>query len=340
MHLNRPPIARGARGFTLIETLVVMGIISFLAAILLPAVQAARESARRATCGNNLRQIGLATAGYLNQHASFPPALISTKGLDGRNYFGYFSPHCRILPHIEQGALFDAINFGVGTWPSDTYKAGPPPGLGTLDTVNATALNTAVAVFLCPSDGGPFSKTGTNYRGNAGVGPSFAPWVETPDSGNGIFPESTVVRPEQIPDGLSHTVAFSERLRGSGGRPLEPERDYYQRKGIANTADQILLACRAAARPSAGGFVFSGRYWFWTGRERTLYTHAQSPNGEVPDCTYGGMTPAIDMSTARSHHPGGVNALMGDGSVRFVSESIAKEVWRGLGTRNGSEIVE
>ena len=108
-----------------------------------------------------------------------------------------------------------------------------------------------------------------------------------------------------------------------------------------NTADQLLIACAIAARPgNAPGFVDSGRWWFWTGRERTLYNQAQVPNGSIPDCTYGGMTPMIDMATARSPHPGGVNVLMGDGSGRFVSDSIAQPVWRAFGTRNGGELVD
>ena len=272
--------------------------------------------------------------------ASRHPSSRATARTGRPNYYGYYSPHSRFLPYLEQGPLFNAINFSVGTWPADTFMSGPPLGLGKDDRLNATALKTTIAIFLCPSDGGPFQDTGTNYRGNTGIGPGLSPWVETPDGGNGLFPEYTAVGLNQVPDGLSHTVAFSERLRGSGGPAINPERDYYKRFGIANTADQIMLACRAAARPNASGFVSSGRYWFWTGRERTLYTHTQSPNGEVPDCTYGGMTPAIDMATARSHHPGGVNALMGDGSVRFASESVSMAVWRGLGTRNGSELVE
>jgi prepilin-type processing-associated H-X9-DG protein len=144
-----------------------------------------------------------------------------------------------------------------------------------------------------------------------------------------------------VPDGLSHTVAFSERLRGSGHQPPDPERDIFRRMGIANTADQLLMACRIAARPSnVPGYDDSGRWWFWSGRERTLYNHAQAPNGSIPDCTYGAVTPMIDMATARSRHPGGVNALMGDGSCRFVLDTIDQQVWRGLSTRNGGELVD
>ena len=206
---------------------------------------------------------------------------------------------------------------------------------------NATVSGLSLSVFLCPSDGGMFRETGTNYRGNTGIGPAFMVWVETPDSGNGVFPEMEAIRPADIRDGLSHTVAFSEPVRGSGqAKSLDPERDVFRRPGIANTGDQLLKACQVRARPGNPGYATSGRWWFWTGRGRTLYTHTQEPNGAIPDCSYGNFLPEIDMATARSRHPGGVNAFMADGSVRFVSDTIARAVWRGLGTRNGGELVE
>ena len=199
-----------------------------------------------------------------------------------------------------------------------------------------------MALFLCPSDGGAFADYGANYRGNTGVGPSFAPWAESPDSGNGLFPELGQITPAQVLDGMSHTIAISERVRGSGdANHLSPERDVYQRTGVANSADELLRSCQIAGRPSnTSGFASSGRWWFWSGRERTLYNHAQGPNGRIPDCSYGGIMPAIDMAGARSRHPGGVHALFGDGSGRFVGEGIALPVWRALGTRNGGELVD
>ena len=87
-------------------------------------------------------------------------------------------------------------------------------------------------------------------------------------------------------------------------------------------------------------FRSGGLWWFWTGKDQTLYTHTQPPNGRIVDCLTSGQQPPSGMVTARSMHPGGVNALMGDGSVRFVSDSIDPAVWRGLGTRNGAELVD
>jgi len=331
----------GHNAFTLIELLATLGVLSILVALLLPAVQSAREAARRSQCQNNLHQIGLALHSYHALHNCFPVAATSLKRSHGSFYGGFYSVQVRLLPHLDQAPLFDAVNFQTGTWPLDTFMVPITDRELQINSANSTVYLTAIGAFLCPSDGGPFQDTGNNYRGNTGVGPFSSPWAESPDSGNGLFPEHGPITIPQVTDGLSHTVAFSERVRGSGREPPDPVRDTYKRTGIVHTADQLLTACRIAARPSnLSGFVDNGRWWFWTGRERTLYNHAQVPNGSIPDCTYGAFTPAIDMATARSMHPGGVHVLMGDGSGRFIPDSIAQGVWRGLGTRNGGELVD
>jgi prepilin-type processing-associated H-X9-DG protein len=208
--------------------------------------------------------------------------------------------------------------------------------------INTTALSVHVGIFLCPSDGGPFEAAGNNYRGNVGVGPDATTTAESRDSGNGLFLEIGLARPAFVTDGLSHTAAFSERLRGSAeaSRPL-PERDFWRMPGDVATADEAIIGCRAAARQGVTEvFTFGGRWWFWPGRERTLYSHTQEPNGRVPDCLFPFGITAGGMATARSWHGGGVNVLMGDGSNRFVEETIDRSVWRGLGTRNGGELVD
>lgn len=329
------------RGFTLIELMVVVGVLSILVALLLPGVQSSREAARRLQCQSNLHQLGLAMHSYHASHNCFPPATLMGRLPGGSLYGGLYSPHARMLSDLGMGPSYNAINFQAGTWPVDNFMVTVPGVRLDLDALNATVYRTTVSFFLCPSDGGPFAHAGNNYRGNTGVGPSFAQWAENPDSGNGLFPESGMVTAARVPDGLSHTVAFSERVRGSGGKRPVAERDVWRRMGLANTADQLLLGCRIAGRSTnLEGFTSSGRWWFWTGRERTLYNHAQSPNGPVPDCSYGGMIPMIDMATARSRHPGGVNVLMGDGSCRFVPSGVDQNIWRGLGTRNGRELVD
>jgi prepilin-type N-terminal cleavage/methylation domain-containing protein/prepilin-type processing-associated H-X9-DG protein len=323
-------------GFTLIETLVAIGIIGILIGLLLPAVQAAREAARRAQCQNNLRQIGIALEGYNTANGCYP--IVITNKFPP--YLGHFSIHVRLLPYLDQRPLFDAINFDVGTIPPEDTALNPQGK--AVNAPNLTVGGRTLAFFLCPSDGGAFRFAGNNYRGNVGVGPGPMQDAEFRDSGNGFFQELGLTRPSLIPDGLSHTVAFSERLRGSGTkqRPMA-ERDFWAVPGAVFLADHLLQACRVAARPHARDvFIHGGRWWFWVGRERTLYTHTQSPNGRVPDCLWPQMVAAAGMTTARSWHRGGVNALMGDGSQRFVPDSINQSVWRALGTRNGGELVD
>ena len=331
-------VERERSGFTLIEVLVVMGVLAVLAGLLLPAVQAAREAARRMQCGSHLRQLGLALHQYHDIHHSYPPR---NSTHSPQSHLGFFSPHTRMLPYLEQSTLYNAVNFTVGTVPPETMSVPLLPEWVSIIAVNLTAASTGVGVFLCPSDGGPFRASGCSYRGNTGVGPEGHTLAQYPDSGNGLLPEVEFVSMASVPDGLSHTVAFSERLFGTGRRDdPDPGRDYFGVVGQIETADQLLLGCRAYARRGSLSFVHGGRWWFWSGRERTLYNHAQVPNGRIPDCLFAGLITGQGMATARSLHLGGVNVCMGDGSVRFVSERIDQAVWRGLGSRNGGELVD
>jgi prepilin-type N-terminal cleavage/methylation domain-containing protein/prepilin-type processing-associated H-X9-DG protein len=324
------------RGFTLIELLVTIGILCLLVAIALPAVQAARESARRAQCQNNLHQIGVALHGYHVDHNTFPPANTGVHA----SYWGTFSLHVRLLPHLDQAILFNSINCAEGTWPPDTYNAPLKPWQVAVDAMNATASHASVSAFLCPSDG-LASGPSNSYRGNVGVGPAKNTSVEYPDSGNGLFPEVLMINASHITDGLSHTAAFSERLCGTGRSDSpNPGRDAFAQPFELFTADQLIQGCRLAPRQGHKPFVTNGAWWFWTGRERTLYSHAQGPNGSVPDCLMMQVITAKGMATARSLHPGGVNVMMADGSCRFVLETISQPVWRGLGTRNGAELID
>ncbi len=337
------------RAFTLIELLVVMGFLSILSALLLPAVQSAREAARRVWCANNLRQIGLALQGYESDNRCYPIQCTNIGIPDPNNpgatlmiYQGSFSIHVRLLPYLEQRPVYNSVNFAVGTIPIDDFMVPPSPQSLSLAASNATAINVCVNTFLCPSDGGRFAETGNNYRANVGLGPNASTWAEYRDSGNGFFLEGELTRPSYVTDGLSHTAAFSERLRGSGriGYPV-PERDFWAMYPDVATADELLLGCQVAARPGATAtYLLSGNRWFWYGRDRTLYTHTQQPNGRIPDCILPGAIGPPGMATARSWHQGGVNLLMGDGSVRSVEEGINLSVWRGLGTRNGGELVD
>ncbi len=339
------------RGFTLIELLVVVGVVSLLMALLLPAVQSAREAARRAQCQNNLHQIGIALQGYETDYQCFPVCCTNfdvptnIPGVMIPVYTGEFAIHTRLLPYLELRPVYHAINFAAGTTPLDGFAYAITPEWRSLVSINATALSVRVGTFLCPSDPGPFAETGTNYRGNVGLGPAWGTTAEYRDSDNGLFIQCVwngLLRPASVTDGLSHTAAFSERLRGSGqtGSPT-PERDFWPMSRHIVSADQLLLGCQVAARPGATPtFTSGGRWWFWQGREWTEYTHTQQPNGRVPDCLFPHMVSAIGMATARSWHLGGVNALMADGSTRFAMETIDRSIWRGLGTRNGGELVD
>jgi prepilin-type N-terminal cleavage/methylation domain-containing protein/prepilin-type processing-associated H-X9-DG protein len=347
LHATRRP-ARA--GFTLIEVLVVVSIIGLLIALLLPAVQSAREAARRAQCVNNLKQIGLALHNYQSAHGSFPlnwgaarvdPVRGLPWAIGGRPY----SALARMLPYIEQQPLYAAINFDVETFPDKEPHHFPSPQ-------NLTAFSTPVAGYLCPSDAGPVpTPYGTSYRGNYGLGPVPATSAESFDSGVGFYSGYGVLSPRDFIDGLSHTAAYGERLRGTGeGGGPSPARDFGNLLVMdfcdIRSADYALKCSQLASAQSMFPLSrMSGIYWYIGDFQCGAYNHAQEPNGRIPDAvtpnvTYLGGGVVAGVVTARSLHPGGVNSLMGDGSVRFATDSTARQVWRALGTRNGSELVE
>ncbi len=345
--MNRRPSRPS--GFTLIEVLVVTALIAILAGLLLPAVQSAREAARRARCANNLRQIGIALHSYHGEYNAFPYQigvvgyerliqLVPPECYDTGATRQDFSALVRLMPFLEQKALFDGLNTSLELCPEIGF---------TPHRANTSSFNVRIVTLVCPSDGLAATCDGypTSYRGNIGVGPNYDATAETFDSGNGFFPFQVAFSAATIVDGLSHTVAFSERLIGTGGiQPPSPNRDFgnlsTNHRGAFLSADFALQVCRLASlAPDFPKFPRGGYMWFEGSRTNGYYTHAQEPNGIIPDAlTY--AVPTLGVSTARSEHPGGVNALMGDGSTRFVAESIQRNVWRALGTRNGRDLVE
>ncbi len=294
-----------------------------------------------AQCANNLKQIGLALHNYLESNRAFPlnwrGDLLSPNGIPAGTIARPFGALPRILPYLDMGPLYDTINFSVQNYPINDGRGFPFPQ-------NQTAYMTRVSGFLCPSDvPAPPMAYGCSYRGNNGIGPAAGTTMETYDSGNGFFTFAYVLNPGAFPDGLSHTVAYSERLLGTGGGSrIEPGRDFGEIRVmpacITSDADFALSCCRLAAARGFPAYRQGGFTWFLGDFECTLYNHAQEPNGRIPDAIT--MNSWWGIVTARSPHPAGVNALMADGSVRFVTDSTARRVWRGLGTRNGDELVE
>jgi prepilin-type N-terminal cleavage/methylation domain-containing protein/prepilin-type processing-associated H-X9-DG protein len=338
---SRPRRRARARGFTLIEVLVVISIIGLLISLTLPAVQAAREAARRAQCQNNLKQIGVALHGYHAANRTFPinwaSYLYSPHGEPRGTIARPFSALTRLLQYLDLSAIADSINF-------DVQNRSVSDGSGFSFPENRTVYQTRVPVFLCPTDDStnPTSH-GSNFRGNYGIGPEPHTTSETFDSGNGFYTWPAVIGAQSFRDGLSHTVAYSERLRGSGNTSgVYPDRDFGEITVLPycllRGADYALSCCQVASVEAFPAYRMGGFTWFLGDFECTAYCHAQQPNGRIPDAITANLWSGI--VTARSHHTSGVNGLMADGSVRFVASSISRAVWRALGTRNGGEIVE
>ncbi len=318
--------ARPRRGFTLIELLVVIGIIGLITSLLLPAVQAAREAARRAQCMNNLKQLGLALHSYEGAWGVFPPShmgyfLPQVPHPPGGSYGVSLSAHTALLAQLEQGVLHNTINFSVPTGALWGLKPGHP---------NRTTALQQVDVFLCPSD--PLATTlpfgPTNYRTNNGLCYYCASGTD-----NGAFNRAGTPL-SSFRDGLSNTLAFSEKLVGSAvkGR-FVPHRDWVLDLPSPSTMtvdDRVAQCARMTeADVKRGGRIDAGHSWMLGRGFYTKFYVSTPPNSSTPDCN--------DVFAARSFHPGGVNAVLADGSVRFFGNGIGVGAWRALGTRAGSE---
>lgn len=334
------PRRRRAGGFTLIELIVVVTIIGILIALLLPAVQAAREASRRAHCISNLKQIGIGLHNYETSFGSYPfgvgsdfdKAFSSVASPQNRRY----SLHSQLLLMIEQAALFHALNFAVAPFdPDDTGDPRVITGRGA----NETAATVRLAVFLCPSDydrmpsvpWGP-----TNYRSCNG-----GSWSGR--GGDGLFGQGTRTRPGDVRDGLSNTAAFGERVRGHDDfkrldllsdviRKAAPWTEQTFRDWCMNLSDAEAASIYQPRPYSAN----SGQTWLEGNMSWTRYNHLLPPGRKscINKLTWHGVA-----MSANSRHPGGVNMLLADGSVRFIKDSIDPATWQAAGTIAGGEAI-
>ena len=302
---RKPP----ARAFTLIELLVVIAIISVLVALLLPAVQAAREAARRAQCCNNLMQIGLALQNYESSHELLPPGVVNDTGPVRDQPKGYhFGWLTQILPFYEQANVYNHLNFKLGVYQSE----------------NLTCRTMLIGSLLCPSDHansrrGTSGLTMTSY---AGCHNDF----EAPIAANnkGVLFLNSAVRIEDVTDGASQTVFVSEKLNDG----LD--------QGWASGTRASLRNMGSRASRSGGGPVF----FQVESTDGTMITQEISPEA-AGSASNGKPNPDADLFVGGfgSHHPGGENVTFGDGSVRFLKSSASPRVRRLLANRADGELL-
>ena len=341
------PRSRNGSGFTLVELLVVIAIIGVLVSLLLSAVQAAREAARRMQCTNNLKQIGLALHNYEGTHKKFPfgkgPAYA------GAPVYARWGQHAFILPYIEQQNLYNAIDFNYA--PETSYQGTPavPFMIAHVNpnNINGAVCRTRVPGFLCPSDAEPSDpwKGQTNYGGNQGgwlcdrsdepAGPND---VSPAEVQTGVFYFLSRVRIADITDGLSNTAFFSEKIRGQGvPNPRSDMFIIFHQNSLDNLYTNCSSINTATATPLTSKYGYN---WAMGENCCSQYNHVATPN----KITCGGvgfpgtMTNMTNQVTANSYHTGGVNLLMGDSSVRFVSDGVALPIWRAVGTRRDGEV--
>lgn len=331
------PIPSPPKGFTIIELLVCIGIMSLLAALILPAVQNARESSRRVECANRLKQFGIAMHGFEATHGRFPKAGLidySPGVIPPLNEQKLCSAHYWLLPYLDLAAVADSVVLQGDVW---TYSTLGPPS----SVKNAEVLRRPIAVFACPSDNVPAGSTSYELcDGTSAVG-STSPGVAPPNAALAGFSNPRLgVTAGAVIDGLANTVMFSERLVG-GHDPqrYDPARDIamFDTGGPGwMLPDETADACSRIPR----GLPFSpnaGAGWLFFGYGLTVYNHILTPNSRVPDCAQGSLLLSPGAFTARSLHSGGVFVCMGDGAVRFVGEGIDVAVWRAASTIAGGE---
>ena len=332
------------RGFTLVELLVVIAIIGVLVALLLPAVQAARESARRTECLNNLKQLAVGTHNYHDTQNYFPAGR-TTQDSAGRSMHSW-SAHARLLPYIEESAAFDLVDF----------RASP----------TLAAKTTHIDTFVCPSEvtdrmvnsGNGTHQAGwgrVNYKSCAGSDVGTMIGGSPPqEKNNGVFRTNEWIRFPDITDGTTHTCLFAEAVLGDGDvNVVEVPGDWLAIAMSNKTRKQVYDACVAlnpknlstdpALTGSSKQIAASGRNWVWGNYIPNRYNHVMPPNTQ--SCGRFSGSSRMDASvndrggatTASSRHQGGINVALADGSARYIDERIQINVWWALGSINGGE---
>ncbi len=318
------------RGFTLIELMVAILIIGVLCSLMVPAVAASREAARRAQCVCNLKQMALAVASYEAAHGVYPYG-VGGGAPPGAGRVPRWSTHSQLLCELDQVNVLNALNFSGVAWLSDPVF-GPQ---------NGTALTTTLPVFLCPSDPDamtdPYRLGHVSYRGNAGTLP-YNLAADSPDGtgrNNGVFWYQSAVRIAQVTDGTSNSALFSERCLGSPNAS-DVKADYYMNGTNVATCQ---AATPGVTSRYAVPYELSGQRWGDGALFYTRYNHILPPN--KPSCLLGGTSDygCSVVVSASSRHPGGVNLATIDGAVRFVKDSVAPWSWKAVGTIAEGEVV-